>query len=371
MALQHKGLDAVRTASRGRGLGAGLQDVERAVGAVLGPFDVHRGPVPGDAVVMGLDRDAGPGEFQHVRVRQAEARPVRRGRRFVDDGGAGVSATIDQAHLLAAEPAAQDTAVAGRMAGLVDIELVRIDVALHHVLAQAPGRRDEGHVGVARFGVQREHDTGGGLVAAHHLHHRDRQRHLEMVESPFGAVGNGAVGEQRGLAPLDSVDQHGLALDVEVGVVLPCKAGAWQVLGGGRTAYGHAQRGPAPGLERPPGFAQPGIYRRRHGSCIDDVACLRACPRQRIGIARVQIVKHPVQRRPCAGCIEHLPVGICGDAEPIGDADAQRTQVPPHLAQRSGLAAHQWHVGHRQFREPTDVGGASHGYLLARHAART
>ena len=44
--------------------------------------------------------------------------------------------------------------------------------------------------------------------------------------------------------------------------MLPCKAGAWQVLGGGRTAYGHAQRGPAPGLERPPGFAQPGIYRR-------------------------------------------------------------------------------------------------------------
>ncbi len=43
---------------------------------------------------------------------------------------------------------------------LVDVELVRVDGALHHGLAQAVARGDEDHVGEAGLGVDREHHAG-------------------------------------------------------------------------------------------------------------------------------------------------------------------------------------------------------------------
>ena len=46
-----------------------------------------------------------------------------------------------------------------------------------------------------------------------------------MVEAVVDAVGDCAVGEQRRLATLDRVDQHLLALHIQIGVVLPGKAG--------------------------------------------------------------------------------------------------------------------------------------------------
>jgi hypothetical protein len=80
----------------------------------------------------------------------------------------------------------------------VDIELVRIDGALHHRLAEAVARGDEDRVPEAGFGVEREHDPGGGEVAAHHALDTGRQGHVAMYEALVDAVGDGPVVEQRG-----------------------------------------------------------------------------------------------------------------------------------------------------------------------------
>ena len=67
--------------------------------------------------------------------------------------------------------------------------------------------------------------------------HADRERDLEVVEALVDAVGDGAVGEQRGEAAPDRVEQHGLAADVQEGLVLAGEAGGRQILGGGRAAH--------------------------------------------------------------------------------------------------------------------------------------
>ena len=46
-----------------------------------------------------------------------------------------------------------------RERGLVDVELVRIDRALHDRLAETVGGGDEDDVAEARLGIEREHDA--------------------------------------------------------------------------------------------------------------------------------------------------------------------------------------------------------------------
>ena len=67
--------------------------------------------------------------------------------------------------------------------------------------------------------------------------HADRERHLEVVEALVDAVGDGAVGEQRGVAAPHRVEQHRLAADVQEGLVLAGEAGGRQILGGRGTAH--------------------------------------------------------------------------------------------------------------------------------------
>ena len=76
-----------------------------------------------------------------------------------------------------------------RERGLEDVELVRVDRALHDVFAQAVGAGDEHDVAKAGFGVERKDDAAGGQVGAHHLHHADRLEDLEVVEAVVHAVG--------------------------------------------------------------------------------------------------------------------------------------------------------------------------------------
>ena len=59
-----------------------------------------------------------------------------------------------------------------------------------------------------------------------------------MIESPVRPIDDGAVGEERGEAATDRIEEHALAVDVEVGFLLSCEAGLGQVLSGGAAADG-------------------------------------------------------------------------------------------------------------------------------------
>ncbi len=354
--VEHVLLEHVGALARGRRLGAGLHDVERPVGAVLGPLDVHR------PAVMVLDRDRRAGEFEHVGVAQAVARAHRPGRRAVDHGLARAPAGVDHLHLLVAQRAAHDGAVALAVGRLVHVELVGVDSALHDVLAQPPGRGDEDEVGVAALGVDSEDHAAAGQVAAHHLLHADRQVDPEVVEALVAAVADRAVGEQRGLTAPHGIDQHLLAAHVEVGVVLAGEAGGRQVLGGGRAAHRDAEILAELRLERAPGRAQLLLDRRRHRSAVDDLSRARAGPRQGVGVALVEPVEQRVQFGPDAGSVERVAVGLRGDGKAVGHAHAQPRQALEHLAERGILAADQRQVGERQLAQPADVGGLGLGH---------
>ena len=66
-----------------------------------------------------------------------------------------------------------------------------------------------------------------------------RQRNRQVIEALIDAVRDGAIGEQGGKAALAGIEQRGMALDVEVGLLLPGKAGIWQILGRSTAADGN------------------------------------------------------------------------------------------------------------------------------------
>lgn len=148
---EHVGLQRGRALLGDHGLRTGLHDVELAVETVLGPLHVHR-----PSVVI-LDGAGVAGEFQDVGIGQAEPRPVGLGGGDVAGGVLGLALDEDHLHRLVAEVAAQYRAVTGRIGRLVDIELVGVDGALNHVLAQSVGAGDEHGVAEARFGVDGKH----------------------------------------------------------------------------------------------------------------------------------------------------------------------------------------------------------------------
>ena len=86
-------------------------------------------------------------------------------------------------------------------------------------------------------------------VGAHHLHHADRQRDLEMIEAVVDAVDDAAVGEQRGEATAARLEQVVRAADVQVALVLAGEAGGRQILGGGGAAHRDGDAGAVLRLE--------------------------------------------------------------------------------------------------------------------------
>ena len=119
----------------------------------------------------------------------------------------------------------------------MDIELVRVDLALHDVLAEPVGAGDEHDVAKAGFGVEREDHAARREIGAHHLHHADRQRDLEMVEAVVDAVDDRAIGEERGEAAPAGFEQLGFAAHVEKALMLTGEARGRQVFGGRRAAH--------------------------------------------------------------------------------------------------------------------------------------
>ena len=89
----------------------------------------------------------------------------------------------------------QDTAFTALERGFVYVEFVRVDSALHDILAQTVGGVDKYHIAEAAVGIQRKHDATGGAVGAHHLHHRNSQVDLEMIEAVAFAIADSAFGK--------------------------------------------------------------------------------------------------------------------------------------------------------------------------------
>lgn len=112
------------------------------------------------------------------------------------------------------------------------------------VVGLGPGLAEGGPVVVARYGgchhggdrvESKEHARDLGRD---HLLDHDRQGDLRRVNTPLGAVGNGAGRPQAGPAPANGRQQQFLSHHVQVGLLLPGKTGLGQILGGGGRAHG-------------------------------------------------------------------------------------------------------------------------------------
>ncbi len=137
-------------------------------------------------------------EFQHVVVADAEPLAIG-GLRFHVAGG-GVPFGIDHPLLLATQPARQHGAESVIERRLVHIEFVGIHGPLDDVFAEPIGAGHEHHVAKTGFGVEREDHAACREIGAHHLHDRNRQRDLEMIEAVVDAIAYRAIGKQRGEA---------------------------------------------------------------------------------------------------------------------------------------------------------------------------
>ena len=117
---------------RFHGFRARLQDVELAVGAVAAPFDVHR------AAVMLLDNQRILRQLGHFGIADRKLLACR----FVHIHhlhGFTCLRLVGEGHFnqLGAHGFAQNRRFAGFQSGLVHIEFIRVDCALHHGFAQA------------------------------------------------------------------------------------------------------------------------------------------------------------------------------------------------------------------------------------------
>ena len=309
---------------------------------------------------MLLDPHRPARELQHFVVAQRASAAQLVGHRLQRRA----AARIDHPLLLAADGLPHQRAVAGAQRFLVHVELVGHHLPLHDGLPQPVRGSDQHHAAVARLGVEGEEHAGSGLVRAHHLLHAHAERDLRVIEAHVGAIGDGAGGEERGEASLDRVQQSCFAADVEIGVLLAGEGGAGKILGGGRRAHRHVGSGTA-GLPGKGGVGSQRLVRdlARHFRRSDQPPDHRAARHQRLhvvlGDGAEKLVDPPFDSR----SRDEVAVGLGGDRESVGHADAQRRQFADHLAQRRHLAADQSHVGQTDFREPPDE---AHGTPLGR-----
>ncbi|MNQ41558.1 hypothetical protein D3C85_552360 [compost metagenome] len=313
-------------------LGAGLDDIQLAVIAVFGPFDVHR-----PAVVL-LDDHGLLGQFADFGIGQAEARAL--GAVDIDhlDRLAGLGfVAVDHLDRLAAQVAAQDSWPPGLEGLLVHIEFVGVDRALHHGFAEAVGAGDEHHVAKARLGVEGEHHPGGAGFRTHHALHTGRQGHQLVVEALMHAVGDGAVVEQRGEYFLGRADHVVDAADVQEGFLLAGEGSIRQVFGSGRRAhgYGHMLIAVGHGGE---GGANLRIQFGRERCVHHPLADLRTGLGQSVDVVDIEGIQRRMDLRIQAALLEKIAVGLSGSGETTGNRYTGTGKVADHLAQGGVLA---------------------------------
>ena len=210
-----------------------LEDIQLAVGAVLGPLDVHR------PSIVPLDGKRIARELQHFGVRERESRALLRAHFHHARRAARLGQSCKQHFFqLRAQSAPHDGRPALLQHRLVDVELVRIDRALDDHFAQAIRSGDEYHVPEAGFRVQGEHHPARTQIAAHHLLHGSRERHAAVVKAVMGTVGNGALVVERGIDPPDGLEDVVDAADVQKRLLLASERGFGQILRCSRGTHG-------------------------------------------------------------------------------------------------------------------------------------
>ena len=229
-------------------------------------------------------------------------------------------------------PRLQDRRPPGPHSRFVDVELVRVDGALHDALAEAVGGGDEHGVVEAGFGVHGEHDTGGGEVGADHALHSGGQRDGFVFERVVDAVGDGPVVVQGREDLLDGQQDLLDPADVEERFLLPGERCVRQVFGGGAGPYGEGTFGLAAGeslVGRSDVGFQIGGERLRHHR--------RAEPfpdgSQFLNVVGVQPVQSGLDDLREARLVQEPPIGVRGGGEPVRHRDPGGRQLADHFTE--------------------------------------
>ena len=245
--------------------------------------------------IMRLDPHREVGQTEHLRVGNAEFPPLGFGHVPGQRRMAAAPLAVDHSYLLGPEPAAQHTAEALRERRLVNVELVGIDLALDDGFAEAVTAGDEDHVAESEFGVEREDDAAGSNVRAHHLHHGDRKEDLEVIEPVVDAVGDRAVGENRGKAAPAGLEQVLRPPHIEEAFMLARETRGRQILRRRRTPHGDRDPGPGLPFKLAIRFHDLLAERCRVRRPVDDFAGLGGDGRKPLDLALVETVEKPMQ----------------------------------------------------------------------------
>ena len=266
----------------------------------------------------------------------------------VDNGDPlGRIVTVDHPQRLAATLATQDRGPSRRQCRLVNVELVGIDLTLHHHLAKAPGRGDEHHILEPRLGVDGERDAARAQVASDHALDAGGQGDVFVRVPLVGAVGNGAVVEQGGEHLANRVHQRILAAHVEQRLLLPREGGFGKILRRGGRAHRHRTVGVSRRHLRVARtqLAYQLLRQRRRPYPFPDLPA-GGGKRPHVGDIEACEPLPDTLREPVAG--EEFAKRVRGGREPSGHAHPGRGQLADHLAERGVLAADPGHVGHSQ-----------------------
>ena len=264
------------------------------------PFDVL------GAAEVRFDPPAELREPYDLRIRQRRlVLPLRVDRLFLRPARRrGVNRT-----LLGGDRLGDDFAVAH----LVD---VRVHQAGDQGLAEAEAGLYGGDLPVGRDGVGREQDAG--RLREDHLLHDHGHVDRAVVDAVALAVGDGPLGEERGPAPADVLEDRGRAHDVQVRVLLAGEGGCRQVLC--RRAGSDGVGGLLAELGESAGDRRREIA--RDGDRFEGPADLRAERADRLPVVRVQarqLIEPIVDRRrfrhdPSEGVRRHAKASRHADA---------------------------------------------------------
>jgi hypothetical protein len=207
-----------------------------------------------------------------------------------------------------------------------------------------------------RFGVEREYDAAGGLVGAHHLHHTDRERHLEVIEAIVDPVRDRAIGEDRCEAPPARLDDSPHTANVEEAFMLAGETCGRQILSSRGAANRNRDIGAIFLFELAIGRCDRFSQSRCAGRRIDDLACLGGGFAQQIDLAFIEHVKQAMQLIQCLRAGECVAIGLRRQGEAVWHLDVAFRKGAIEFAQGCRLAAHDTNVAEPNIPEPPDVG---------------
>ena len=237
----------------------------------------------------------------------------------------------------------------------MNVELVGIDLSLDDGFAETVTARDENHIAKSRFGIEREDDAAGGEIRADHFHHGDGEGDFEVIEAVVDAVGNRAIGENRGKAAPAGFEQILRATHVEEAFMLARKTRRRQIFRRRRTSHGDRDAGSGLPFKRSIRFHDLFAERSRVHRLVDDFARLGGYGRKLLDLALVETVEKPMKLVRDAGLQQRIAIGVRRDGKAIGDSNPFGRERRIQLAERRGLAADKPDVVQSDFEERPDI----------------